>query len=221
MLVAHCREIAHVLPVFGFYLQPAVGGGLSPEFWRNFALIRNAVAIKIAAFDRYRTLDVIRAVADVGRADDIALYTGNDDNIVLDLLTPYEIDSGARTTRLFMRGGLLGHWACWTRKAVLLLNRCRIQRERAVIPAELLTLGAKITDCNAAFFDAGHQFAGCIAGIHEVLRRQGLLDNLVCLDPGQRLSPGQRDEIDRVYRSYPELNDDAFVQEHMEQWLKE
>jgi hypothetical protein len=220
-LIDHCQAVAQVLPVFGFYLQPAVGGRvLSAQFWRQFASIPEAVAIKVAAFNRYATLDVIRAVAEVGRADDVALYTGNDDNILLDLLTPYTVRAETGTARLFMAGGLLGHWACWTRSAALLLERCKRQRMRSSVPTELLTLAAQVTDCNGAFFDAGNQFAGCIAGVHEVLRRQGLLANLVCLDEQQHLSPGQLEEIDRVYRSYPELNDDAFVAEHLDDWLE-
>lgn len=211
-LIAHCAAVAETLPVIGFYLQPAVGGRpLGYSFWRRFADLGNVVAIKIAPFDRYKTLDVVRAVLDAGR-DDIALYTGNDDNIVPDLLTPYRF--GGRERR--MVGGLLGHWAVWTKPAVELLARCRTE------PAGpgLLRLHGEVTDCNAAFFDAAHGFAGCIAGLHEVLRRQGLLEGAWCLDPRETLSPGQAAEIDRVYRAYPHLNDDAFVAAHLEAWLR-
>jgi dihydrodipicolinate synthase/N-acetylneuraminate lyase len=206
-LLEHARAVASVIPLFGFYLQPAVGGRVLPhEFWRAFAEIENVVAIKIAPFNRYQTIDVMRAIAESGR--DIALYTGNDDNILLDLLTPYRF--GATTLRIV--GGLLGHWAVWTRRAVELLEqRCKLN--------DSLTLAIEITDSNAAFFDAANGFRGCIAGIHEVLRRQGLLAGRWCLNPREDLSPGQMEEIDRVYRAYPHLNDDTFVREHIHEWL--
>ena len=214
-LIAHCRAVSEVIPLIGFYLQPAVGGRILPySFWRRFAEIENVLAIKIAPFNRYQTLDVIRAVADAGR-DDIALYTGNDDNIVLDLITPFRIDG--REWRIV--GGLLGHWSVWTKKAVELLEECHDVVESGIVPPEILARAIEITDCNAAFFDAAHGFAGCIAGIHEVLRRQGLLEGIWCLDPDERLSPGQADEIDRVYRAYHHLNDDDFVAEHLDEWL--
>jgi dihydrodipicolinate synthase/N-acetylneuraminate lyase len=206
-LVAHCREVAAVIPIFGFYLQPAVGGRLlSYAFWRRFAEIDRVVAIKVAPFNRYQTIDVVRAVADSGRA--IPLYTGNDDNIVMDLLAPEFV------------GGLLGHWAVWTRSAVELWKDCRAMSGVAAVPRELLTRNAQVTDANAAFFDAAHSFAGCIAGLHEVLRRQGLLAGTWCLDPRETLSPGQSEEIDRVYRAYPHLNDDEFVRAHRDEWLR-
>jgi dihydrodipicolinate synthase/N-acetylneuraminate lyase len=219
-LLAHCREIASMIPIVGFYLQPAVGGRVLPtSFWRQFADLPNVVAIKMAPFNRYQTLDVIRAVAESGRAD-IALYTGNDDNIVLDLLTPYRFTIGDRIVERRIVGGLLGHWAVWTRRAVELLDEChRLAHSGGDIPATLLTRNIEVTDANAAFFDAANGFAGCIAGIHEVLRRQGLLEGTWCLDPEESLSPGQTQEIDRVYQAYPHLNDDAFVREHLEQWL--
>lgn len=221
VIIDHCRRIAEIIPVVGFYLQPAVGGrALSVDFWRSFAAIRNVVAIKIAAFDRYRTQDVIRGVAEAGRAGEVLLYTGNDDHIVLDLLTPFEFGLGKCVARQEIVGGLLGHWACWTQAATRVLAACQQARRQPNVPADLLTLAGQITDANAAFFDAAHQFAGCIAGIHEVLRRQGLLRNLVCLDPRQALSPGQKAEIDRVYRAYPHLNDDAFVEGHLDAWLR-
>lgn len=206
-LIAHTRAVAAVLPVFGFYLQPAVGGRLLPyAFWRRFAEIEQVKAIKIAPFNRYQTLDVIRAVEDAGRKDDLLLYTGNDDNIVLDLL------SGD------FHGGLLGHWAVWTKPAV------EYQKATARTGPQLdktwFTLNRQVTDANAAFFDVAHNFHGCIAGLHEVLRRQGLLAGRWCLDPQEELSPGQLEEIDRVYRAYPHLADDAFVQENLDAWLR-
>lgn len=219
VLIAHCRRVADVIPLMGFYLQPAVGGRvLSYRFWRRFAEIENVVAIKIAPFNRYQTLDVVRAIAEAGR-DDIALYTGNDDNIVLDLLTPYRFTIGNRWVERRIVGGLLGHWAVWTKRAVELLERCHAAAREETVPADLLRLAVEVTDCNAAFFDAANGFKGCIAGIHEVLRRQGLLEGNWCLDPDETLSPGQAEEIERVIRSYPHLNDDAFVVEHLHEWL--
>lgn len=213
-LVEHVRAVAEVLPVFGFYLQPAVGGRILPyRFWRKMAEIENVVAIKIAPFNRYQTLDVVRAVAESGRAREIALYTGNDDNIVVDLLTRFPYDG------LRIRGGLLGHWAVWTRRAVELLEEVKRTREFDAIPAHLLTRNAEVTDANAAVFDPAHEFSGCIPGIHEVLRRQGLLAGLWTLNPDECLSPGQKEEIDRIYRAYPHLTDDDFVQEHLDEWL--
>ena len=203
-LLEHARAVASVIPLFGFYLQPAVGGRVLPyEFWRAFAEMENVVAIKIAPFNRYQTLDVVRAVAESGRAGEIALYTGNDDNILLDLLTPFRF--GETTVRIV--GGLLGHWAVWTRRAVELLECVK----KGTALEDSLTRAIEITDCNAAFFDAANGFRGCIAGIHEVLRRQGLLAGRWCLNPDEDLSPGQMEEIDRVYRAYPHLNDDDFV----------
>jgi dihydrodipicolinate synthase/N-acetylneuraminate lyase len=214
-MLEHARAIARIIPVIGFYLQPSVGGRILPyEFWRGLAEIENVVAIKIAPFNRYQTIDVVRAVAESGR-EDIALYTGNDDNIVLDLLTPYRF--GGRTLRIV--GGLLGHWAVWTRKAVELLERAHAARDNA-IGDEWLTLNIEVTDANAAFFDVAHNFHGCIAGIHEVLRRQGLLEGVWCLNPAENLSPGQAEEIDRVCRAYPHLNDDEFVRANLDRWLR-
>jgi dihydrodipicolinate synthase/N-acetylneuraminate lyase len=215
-LVHHCRAVAEVLPLFGFYLQPAVGGRvLGYDFWRSFAEIERAWAIKIAPFDRYRTVDVVRAVADAGR-DDIALYTGNDDAIVHDLLTPFPVSPSVSPANRRIVGGLLGQWAVWTRNAVQLLERARGRR---ATESELLREGAALTDANGAIFDAAHRFAGCIPGIHEVLRRQGLLAGTWCLDPAEVLSPGQAAEIDRVGRDYPWLADDDFVREHLDRWL--
>lgn len=215
-LLDHVRAIAQVLPVFGFYLQPAVGGRvLSFEFWRRFAELDNVVAIKIAPFNRYQTLDVVRAVAASGREGEIALYTGNDDNIMMDLLTSFRF--GGKVLRI--RGGLLGDWAVWTRKAVEQLCRIQAAADADTIPREWLLLAQEITDANAALFDAANGFRGCIAGIHEILRRQGLLAGRWCLDPHEDLSPGQMEEINRVCQAYPHLNDDAFVGEHLDEWL--
>ncbi len=220
-LIAHCKAVAEAMPIMGFYLQPAVGGRLlSVDFWRRFAEIENVVAIKIAPFNRYQTLDVIRGVAEAGRAEDIALYTGNDDNIIVDLLTPYYIRVGDETIELRIVGGLLGHWACWTRAAVEQLDECQSIGEMSPdIVEDALALAVDVTDCNAAFFDVANAFAGCIPGIHEVLVRQGLMTSTRCLNPDEVLSPGQREEIDRVYQAYPYLNDDTFVEEHLDEWL--
>ena len=217
-LVRHCRRIADVIPVFGFYLQPAVGGrSLGWRFWRDLSDIPNVVAIKIAPFDRYATFEVIRAVVDSGRTD-IALYTGNDDNILSDLVTPFPAARGGKggAPRRIV-GGLLGQWAVWTRRAVDLLRRVKRARRSAV--DDWMATAAAITDANSAIFDARNRFAGCIPGIHEVLRRQGLLRGTWCLDPGERLSPGQSSEIDRVISAYPDLTDDDFVREHLDGWL--
>lgn len=220
-LLAHCRSVAEVIPLFGFYLQPAAGGRpLSHAFWRRFAEIPDVVSIKIAPFNRYQTLDVVRAVAEAGRGD-IALYTGNDDNIVLDLLTPFRFAAGRRVVERRIVGGLLGHWAVWTKRAVELHAECRrVAGSGEAVPPELLWRANEITDANAAFFDAANGYAGCIPGLHEVLRRQGLLAGIRCLDPRERLSPGQRAEIDRVSRAYPHLGDDDFVARHLGEWLR-
>jgi dihydrodipicolinate synthase/N-acetylneuraminate lyase len=220
-LLAHCRAVAEVLPLVGFYLQPAAGGRLLPHsFWRRFVEIENVAAIKVAPFNRYQTLDVVRALAEAGRHD-IALYTGNDDNIVLDLLTPYCFrENGSVVERRFV-GGLLGHWSVWTQKAVELHAECRrLVEAGGAIPPEMLRRSVEVTDANAAFFDAANGFAGCIAGLHEILRRQGLLEGTWCLDPNEALSPGQAEEIDRVCRRYPHLADDDFVAKHRDGWLR-
>jgi dihydrodipicolinate synthase/N-acetylneuraminate lyase len=219
-LIAHCREVAGTIALVGFYLQPAAGGRLLPQgFWRHLVEIPNVIAIKIAPFNRYQTLDVLRAVADSGRAADIALYTGNDDHILLDLLTKFVVPAPHGRQHLRIVGGLLGQWACWTSCAVELLERCRRLRGAKAIPAGLLTEAEQLTDANAAIFDAAHGFAGCIAGIHEVLRRQGLMTSTLCLDPRERLSPQQANEITRVSAAYPHLTDDDFVRENLGQWL--
>ena len=219
-LIAHCARVAQEIPLVGFYLQPAVGGVvLSADFWRRFAAIDNVVAIKIAPFNRYRTLDVIRGVVEAGAERRITLLTGNDDHIVLDLLCPYRFRRGGEEVTVRITGGLLGHWCVWTKRAVELVARVRRATVEQAIDPALLALDAAVTDCNAAFFDAANDFAGCIAGCHEVLRRQGLLEGTWCRDAGEGLSPGQAEEIDRVYDAYPELNDDAFVAANLDRWL--
>lgn len=217
-LVQHCRRISEVIPVFGFYLQPAVGGRpLGWRFWRELAEVPGVVAIKVAPFNRYATMDVVRAVADSGRTD-IALYTGNDDSIVHDLVTPFPCEVGGQARTMRFAGGLLGQWAVWTRRAVELLER--IRRAPANGPGGWMTEAAAITDANGAIFDVRNHFAGCIPGIHEVLRRQGLMRGTWCLDAKERLSPGQAAEIDRVCRDYPHLTDDEFVAERLEGWME-
>jgi dihydrodipicolinate synthase/N-acetylneuraminate lyase len=218
-LIDHCRRIGQRIPLVGFYLQPSVGGRpLSYAFWRRFAEIDSVVAIKIAPFNRYQTLDVVRAVVDAGRTD-IALYTGNDDQIVGDLVTLFRFLTPSGPVERRIVGGLLGHWAVWTQRAVDLLSQCHAVASTACVPAALLRTGIEVTDANAAFFDAANGFAGCIAGIHEVLPRQGLLTTTRCLDPHEALSPGQAAEIDRVHRAYPHLADDEFVRAHLQEWL--
>jgi hypothetical protein len=221
-LLEHCRRIAEVVPIVGFYLQPAAGGRLLPySFWRKFAEIDNVAAIKIAPFNRYQTLEVVRAVIESGRGD-IALYTGNDDHILLDLLTPFRFASRGQSIERRFVGGLLGQWAVWTRKAVELHEHCRrIAAAGDAISQDLLRLANELTDANCAIFDAGNNFAGCIAGIHEVLRRQGLLEGIWCLDPHETLGPGQSQEIERICQAYPHLTDDEFVKENLERWLSE
>lgn len=222
-LIEHCTAVAEIIPIMGFYLQPAVGGrALSYRFWARLAEIESVVAIKVAPFNRYQTLDVLRAVAASGRADEIALYTGNDDNIVLDLLARYQVagPDGAPVSVRF-RGGLLGHWAVWTKRAVELLGRIHaLVAGQSDVPADMLTLAAQVTDANAAVFDAANNYRGVIAGVHEVLRRQGLMAGTWCLDPAHSLSPGQAEEISRIYREYPHLTDDEFVAAHLDEWLR-
>lgn len=219
-LIAHCREVAAVIPVFGFYLQAAIGGRLLPyEFWRRFAEIENVVAIKVAAFNRYQTLDVVRGVCDAGAEDRIAFYTGNDDNIVNDLLTNYRIQTTEGAKQVRFVGGLLGHWAVWTRAGVQLLDAVHeATRQSPSIEAEWLTRAIEVTDMNAAIFDAANDFRGCIPGIHHVLQQQGLISDARCLDLAEGLSPGQEAEIERVRDSYPDLIDDAFVRDGLDRW---
>jgi dihydrodipicolinate synthase/N-acetylneuraminate lyase len=219
-LVAHCLAVARVLPLVGFYLQPAVGGiDLSAGFWRRFAEIENVVAIKVAPFNRYRTLDVVKGVVAAGAEDRVTLYTGNDDHIVPDLLTPFVVRRGAAEVTVRIKGGLLGHWSVWTRSAVELLERLHAAVARGALEPELLALDAKVTDANGAFFDAANGFRGCIAGCHEVLRRQGLFAGAWCLDPDEGLSPGQSEEIARVMAAYPEFDDTPFVRANLARWL--
>jgi hypothetical protein len=219
-LVAHCRAVAAEFPLVGFYLQPAVGGiHLPMPFWQRFAQIENVVAIKMAPFHRYRTLDVIRGVVAAGAEQRVSLYTGNDDHIVGDLLAPFTFVRDGQPVTVRIRGGLLGHWSVWTRAAVQLLERIHAAVESGQVPLDLLALDSQVTDCNAALFDVAHDFHGCIAGCHEVLRRQGLLQGTWCLDPHEGLSPGQAAELARVQRDYPHLTDDAFVAQHRERWL--
>jgi dihydrodipicolinate synthase/N-acetylneuraminate lyase len=215
-LIEHCAAIAAEIPLVGFYLQIAVGGiALPMEFWRRFAAIENVVAIKIAPFNRYATLDVVRGVVAARAEERIALYTGNDDHILLDLAVPFEIPREGQNVRVRIRGGLLGHWSVWTKTAVSLLEKV----QRGSVDENLLALDSRITDCNSAFFDVANNFAGCIPGCHEVLRRQGLLEGTWCLDPNEKLSPGQSEEIDRVCREHADLADDAFVRANLERWL--
>lgn len=220
-MLAHCKKVAGVMPVIGFYLQLSVGGKVLPyDFWRGFMDIENVLAVKMAPFSRYQTLDVIRALAESGKEKEITLYTGNDDNIVIDLISEYKIGIGKRAKLIRIKGGLLGHWCVWTEKAVKLLDEIHsLIDSRKSIPPEILSRNIEITDSNAAFFDAANCFSGCIPGIHEVLRRQGLLPGTWCLNPKEILSPGQSGEIDRVYKSYPHLNDDVFVKNNLCKWL--
>jgi hypothetical protein len=219
-LIAHCRDVAAVMPVVGFYLQPAVGGiTLSATFWQRFAEIDNVVAVKMAPFNRYRTLDVLRGVVAARAEDRITLYTGNDDHIVLDLLAPFTFTRDGEPVTVRIKGGLLGHWSVWTKRAVELLARVHEAVRSGKVPPELLALDAQVTDCNSALFDVAHDFRGCIAGCHEVLRRQGVLQGIWCLDANEGLSPGQAEEITRVHASYPHLHDDAFVAANLERWL--
>ncbi|MCM3290669.1 dihydrodipicolinate synthase family protein [Paenibacillus sp. MER 180] len=220
-LLERTERVSAIMPIIGFYLQPSVGGRvLSFDFWRKFADIPNVVAIKMAPFNRYQSIDVVRAVCYSDRRDEIALYTGNDDNIINDLLTTYRFDVRGKSVEKSIVGGLLGHWAVWTKKAVELLEEIKEVRARGQISGEWLTRNIQITDSNAAFFDTAHQFHGCIPGIHEVLRRQGLLKGIWCLNPNETLSAGQADEIDRVYSQYPHLHDDEFVAAHLQEWLE-
>jgi hypothetical protein len=219
-IIAHCRAVAREIPLVGFYLQPAVGGViLGTNFWRRFAEIDNVIAIKIAPFNRYRTLDVLRGVAAAGALDRVALYTGNDDHILLDLVLPFDLRDNGITTRTYFRGGLLGHWSVWTATAIRQFEMCRAARGKATVSADLLALDARVTDCNSAFFDVANNFHGCIAGCHEVLRRQGLMQGIWCLDPAEGLSPGQIEEIDRVCNEHADLSDDDFVAANLEKWL--
>jgi hypothetical protein len=219
-IIAHCEAVGRIIPLAGFYLQPAVGGViLSSDFWRRFAAIDNVIAIKIAPFNRYRTLDVLRGVAAAGALDRVALYTGNDDHILLDLTLPFDLRDNGVTTRAYFRGGLLGHWSVWTASAIKQFEMCRAARNKPTIAADLLALDARVTDCNSAFFDVANNFQGCIAGCHEILRRQGLMKGIWCLDPAEGLSPGQMQEIDRVCNEHADLSDNDFVAANLQKWL--
>jgi len=216
----HCARLAARIPLVGFYLQPAVGGVvLGPSFWRRLAALENVVAIKVAPFSRYRTLDVVRGVVEAGAEERVTLYTGNDDHILLDLVTPYRLVRGEDRVTVRIRGGLLGHWSVWVKRAVELLERAHAAVAAGAIGPDLLALDSQITDCNAALFDAANEFRGCIAGCHEVLRRQGLMRGIWCLDPAEGLSPGQAGEIDRVCAAYPHLADDDYVRANLSRWL--
>jgi hypothetical protein len=218
-LVEHCRAVAAEMPLIGFYLQPAVGGiPLPRSFWTRFAAIENVVAVKVAPFNRYGTLDVAFGIVAAGAEDRVTLYTGNDDHIVSDLVTPFRVRTAGRDVVVRFRGGLLGHWSVWTRSAVALLARLQAAVAAGPIEPEILALDAMVTDCNSVIFDVRHNFAGCIPGCHEILRRQGLMRSIACLDPHESLSPGQASEIDRLYATYPEWQDDAFVADNLHRW---
>jgi dihydrodipicolinate synthase/N-acetylneuraminate lyase len=219
-LIVHAETIAREIPLVGFYLQPAVGGIVLPaSFWRRFAAIENVIAIKIAPFNRYRTLDVVRGVVEAGAADRVTLYTGNDDHIVLDLVTPFTVVVSGKSVTVRIKGGLLGHWSVWVKNAVELLDRIHAAVKGGTVPADVLALDSAVTDCNAAIFDVANDFHGVICGCHEILRRQGLLEGIWCLDPKESLGPGQKEEIDRVCAAYPHLTDDAFVRANVVRWL--
>lgn len=222
-LISHAREVARVIPLMGFYLQPTISGMvLDRNFWHAFVQIPECAAIKIAPFDRYKTLDVLQAVAESGRATEIALYTGNDDTIIQDLLTPYHFTVSGKTVSLHMKGGLLGQWACWTRQAVTLLHQIQdLHAQASPISQDLLTLAGQLTLANRAIFDVDHRFKGCIPGISYVLQQQGLLAGTTTLDPEEILSPGQADEIDRIIMDYPHLTDDNFVRKNLSRWLSD
>ena len=220
VLIEHCAAVAELIPLVGFYLQPAVGGlPLGLKFWARFAALDNVIAIKVAPFNRYSTLDVVRGVVDAEAEERVTLYTGNDDHIVLDLVTPFTVTRNGRPVTVRFRGGLLGHWSVWTRTAVTLLERCHHAAHANFVDTELLALDSRITDCNSAFYDVANDFRGCIAGCHEVLRRQGLLAGTWCIDPDEILSPGQKEAIDRVYSDHADLSDDQFVAVNLDRWL--
>jgi hypothetical protein len=219
-IIAHCRRVGEEIPLVGFYLQPAVGGmSLDAAFWEQFAAIENVLAIKVAPFNRYRTLDVVRGIVAARAEGRVTLYTGNDDHIVLDLVTPFTAMRDGKPVTVRFKGGLLGHWSVWTRNAVRMLDQLQQVVEAGPLSPEILALDSRVTDCNSAFFDVAHDFHGCIAGCHEILRRQGLLEGTWCIDPHERLSPGQMEEIDRVSRDHADLSDDSFVAENLHRWL--
>ena len=218
-MIARTEAVAAIMPVIGFYLQTACGGRqFSYCYWERLCAIPNVVAIKCASFNRYTTLDVVRAAALSDRSEEITLYTGNDDNIVIDLLTTYKFEKDGKAVFKSFEGGLLGHWSVWTKKAVETFEKIKIEKQNDTISSEMLTLAAEVTDTNSAFFDTAHNFSGCIAGLHEILRRQGLMSNINCLNPEEGLSEGQIEDLDRIQATYPHLNDDAFIKEHIAEW---
>ena len=218
-MIERTKAVAEIMPVIGFYLQTACGGRqFSYRYWERVCAIPNVIAIKCASFNRYTTLDVVRAAALSDRSEEITLYTGNDDNIVIDLLTKYQFEKNSKTVTKGFDGGLLGHWSVWTKKAVELFDKIKEEKQKDAISAEMLTLAAEVTDTNSAFFDTAHNFSGCIAGLHEILRRQGLMRNIHCLNPEEGLSDGQLAELDRIQRTYPHLNDDEFIKAHLAEW---
>ena len=221
-MIERTKAVARIMPVIGFYLQTACGGRqFSYDYWAKICEIPGVVAIKCASFNRYSTLEVVRAAALSSRCDDITLYTGNDDNIVIDLVTNYKFEKDGKTVIKGFDGGLLGHWSVWTKKAVEIFEMTKSVKNNETISADILTLASEVTDTNSAFFDTTHTFRGCIAGLHEVLRRQGLMKNIYCLNPDETLSEGQLDEINRVYEKYPHLNDDDFVKENINKWKED
>lgn len=218
-MIERTKAVAEVMPVIGFYLQTACGGRqFTYNYWEKVCATQNVVAIKCASFNRYTTLDVVRAVALSERCNDITLYTGNDDNIVIDLLTKYKFEKDGKTIVKGFDGGLLGHWSVWTKKAVEIFNKTQAEKKNESISAEMLTLAAEVTDTNSAFFDTAHNFAGCIAGLHEILRRQGLMKNIYCLNPDETLSEGQLEELNRIQGKYSHLSDDEFIKQHIAEW---
>ena len=218
-MIERTKEIAKIMPVIGFYLQTACGGRqFTYNYWEKVCAIENVVAIKCASFNRYTTLDVVRAAALSSRNHDITLYTGNDDNIVVDLLTSYKFEKDGKTIVKGFEGGLLGHWSVWTKKAVEIFEKIQAAKNNASVLSEMLTLAAEVTDTNSAFFDTAHNFSGCIAGLHEILRRQGLMNNIYCLNPEETVSEGQLEELDRIQNMYPHLNDDDFIKQHIDEW---
>lgn len=220
-MIDRTKEVAKIMPVIGFYLQTACGGRqFTYNYWERVCEIENVVAIKCASFNRYTTLDVVRAAAMSDRSDDITLYTGNDDNIVIDLLTKYSFNKDGKTVVKGFDGGLLGHWSVWTKKAVEIFEKTQVEKKNDSVSAEMLTLAAEVTDTNSAFFDTAHNFSGCIAGLHEILHRQGLMKNIYCLNPDETLSEGQFEELDRIHEMYPHLNDDDFIAKHIDEWKK-
>ncbi len=219
MMIKRTEEVAKIMPVIGFYLQSSVGGKhFSYNYWQRLCEIDNVVAVKSAPFNRYQTLDVVRAAATSSRRDKIALYTGNDDNIVIDLLTKYKFEENGVTYEKQFVGGLLGHWSVWAKKVVEMFEMLKKEAAKDSISANMLVLANQVTDANAAFFDTANNFAGCIAGLHYVLKKQGIFENIFCLDENETLSPGQAEEIERVYRMYPHLNDDEFIKENLCKW---